>query len=90
MEGQLKSEQRLRALSDHPSVKSREYLFSDEMDGDHLGQVPDAPAHDWDATPKPPWREIPSSELSSGDVSTSSPPIVEHISSQPVTVDVKK
>lgn len=55
VEGQYKSEARLRALSDHPSVIHREIVNPET--GGRLPSVYDVPVHEWDQTNQAPWRE---------------------------------
>ncbi|MEM7473735.1 MAG: hypothetical protein AAF483_02005 [Planctomycetota bacterium] len=58
MEGQFKSEARLRALSDHPAIISGEAansLITEELPM----PSPNAPSHGWDATKQAPWRGTP-------------------------------
>ena len=84
MEGHYKSEQRLKALSDHPSVKSQAYLERSSIVADEIAAVPEAPTHDWDETTQPPWREKGGQEPP-----VLEEPVVEHISSDSLSVEVK-
>ena len=55
MEGRYKSEERLRALSDHPNVFHSEHCPT-IIDGELL-PVEGTSVHEWDETTSPMWRE---------------------------------